>query len=123
MSLLKKREEIRNFLKEIVKENKLDGVIIADMEGLPVISYTAEELDEDTVSASLAAILSAGEISASDVGKRNLHQVIVDTEDGYIVILPVSKEYVIGIITDKDAKLGIVRLVAKEIEKYLESLM
>ena len=123
MSLLKKREEIRNFLKDIVKENKLDGVIIADMEGLPVISYTAEELDEDTVSASLAAILSAGEISASDVGKKNLHQVIVDTEDGYIVILPVSKEYVIGIITDKDAKLGIVRLVAKEIEKYLESLM
>ena len=123
MSLLKKREEIRNFLKDIVKENKLDGVIIADMEGLPVISYTAEELDEDTVSASLAAILSAGEISASDAGKKNLHQVIVDTEDGYIVILPVSKEYVIGIITDKDAKLGIVRLVAKEIEKYLESLM
>ena len=123
MSLLKKREEIRNFLKDIVKENKLDGVIIADMEGLPVISYTAEELDEDTVSASLAAILSAGEISANDVGKKNLHQVIVDTEDGYIVILPVSKEYVIGIITDKDAKLGIVRLVAKEIEKYLESLM
>ena len=122
MSLLKKKEEVRNFLKEIVKENKLDGVIIADMEGLPVISYTAEELDEDTVSASLAAILSAGEISASDAGKKNLNQVIVDTEDGYIVILPVAGEYVIGIITDKDAKLGIVRLVAKEIEKYLESL-
>ena len=122
MSLLKKKEEVRNFLKEIVKENKLDGVIIADMEGLPVISYTTEELDEDTVSASLAAILSAGEISASDAGKKNLNQVIVDTEEGYIVILPVAGEYVIGIITDKDAKLGIVRLVAKEIEKYLESL-
>lgn len=122
MSLLKKKEEVKNFLKDIVKENKLDGVIIADMEGLPMISYTMEKMDEDTVSASLAAILSAGEISASDVGKKNLNQVIVDTEDGYIVILPISGEYVIGIVTDKEAKLGIVRLVAKEIEKYLESL-
>lgn len=122
MNLLRKKGEVRDFLKEIVRENKLEGVIIADMEGLPVISYTAEEIDEDTISASLAAILSAGEISASDVGKKLLHQVIVDTEDGYIVILPISNEYIVGIITDKNAKLGIVRLVAKEIEKYLESL-
>ncbi len=122
MSLLKKREEIRNFLKEMVKENKLDGIILADLEGLPVISYASEELDEDTISASLAAILSAGEISANDAGKKGLHQVIVDTEDGYIIVLPVSNEYVLGIITDKEAKLGIVRLVAKEVEKFLESL-
>ncbi len=122
MSLLKKKEDIRNFLKDIVKDNKLDGIIMADMEGLPLISYTTEELDEDTVSASLAAILSAGEISAGDVGKSNVHQIIVDTDDGYIIVVPVMKEYVTGIITGKEAKLGIVRIVAKEIENYLKNL-
>ncbi len=122
MSILKKREDIRNFLKDMVKNNMLDGIIMADMEGLPLISYTAEEFDEDTVSASLAAILSAGEISASDVGKANLSQIIVDTEEGYIIIVPILKQYIVGIITGKDSKLGIVRMVAKEIESFLEKL-
>ena len=122
MSLLKRKEDIRNFLKDIVKDNKLDGIIMADMEGLPLISYTTEEIDEDTVSASLAAILSAGEISAGDVGKSNVNQIIVDTEDGYIIVVPVLNEYVTGIITGKEAKLGIVRIVAKEIENYLKNL-
>ena len=122
MSLLRRKEDIGNFLKDIVKDNKLDGIIMADMEGLPLISYTIEELDEDTISASLAAILSAGEISAGDAGKRNVHQIIVDTEDGYIVVVPILKEYVAGIITGKDAKLGIVRMVAKEIENYVKNM-
>ena len=122
MSLLKRKEDIRNFLKDIVKDNKLDGIIMADMEGLPLISYTTEVLDEDTISASLAAILSAGEISAGDVGKSNVNQIIVDTEDGYIIVVPVLNEYVTGIITGKEAKLGIVRIVAKEIENYLKNL-
>ena len=123
MSLLKNKEDIRGFLKDISKDNKLDGIIVADVEGLPLISYTDNELDEDTISASLAAILSAGEISAGDTGKKNLHQVIIDTEDGYIVVIPMLDEYVIGIITDKDAKLGIVRMVAKEVENYLQTIV
>ena len=122
MKILKKKEEVKNFLKELVRENNLDGIILADTEGLPVISYVAENLDEEVISASLAAILSAGDISVSDVGKKGLKHVIVDTEEGYIIVFPVAKEFIAGVITPPDAKLGMVKLVVKELEDYMQKL-
>ncbi len=122
MSILKKKEEVKNFLKELVRENNLDGIILADMEGLPVISYVAENLDEEVVSASLAAILSAGDISASDVGKKGLKHVIVDTDEGYIIVFPVANDFIAGVMTPPEAKLGMVKLVVKELEEYMQNL-
>ena len=122
MSLLKRKEEVKKFLKELVRENNLDGIILADAEGLPVISYVSENLDEEVVSASLAAILSAGDISASDAGKKGLKHVIVDTDEGYIIVFPVANDFIVGVITPLDAKLGMVKLVVKELEEYMQNL-
>lgn len=122
MSILKHAEEIRENFKRIVKENSLDGILLADMEGLPLVSYLDEGMDEDTISASGAAIISAGLITASDAKKEGLNQVIIDTESGYILFLPVSNEYILGILTPKGSKLGIVRVLVKEVEELLRKV-
>ncbi len=122
MNILKVREEVYTFFKNIVKENALDGIVLMDFEGLPLISYLDETIDEETISASGAAMVSAGLITTSDANKKDMKQIIVDTEEGYIVFIPIGMDYIVGILTPKNAKLGIIRVLAKEIEEMLRKV-
>ncbi len=122
MNIIKKQEEVRDFFKEISKDNKLDGIILADMEGLAMISFIDEDMDEDTLSSSIAAMVSAGLITTGDADKGFLNQIILDTENGYIVLIPIGGEYILGLFTPKDTKLGIIRVIAKEVETFLEKI-
>ncbi len=122
MNIIKKQEEVRDFFKEISKDNKLDGIILADMEGLAMISFIDEDMDEDTLSSSIAAMVSAGLITTGDADKGSLNQIILDTENGYIVLIPIGGEYILGLFTPKDTKLGIIRVIAKEVETFLEKI-
>ena len=119
MSIVEKQSSIREFFKKIVKENNLDGLVLTDFEGLPLVSYTDNELDEDVVSASCAAIISAGLIVAGDTNKPTLKQVIIDTEDGYLIFVPINNEYIVALFTPTDAKLGIVRVIMKDVERFI----
>jgi len=121
-TLIKNQEKIREKFKEVVKTNNFDGIFLADMEGLPIVSYLDEGVDEETLTASAAAIVSAGIITASDAKKPDVNQIIVDTEQGYMVFIPVKDEFILGIITPTGTKLGMLRLVADEVEEFLEKL-
>ena len=53
-------EKLRAELKEVVRSNNLDGLILADVEGLPLVSYLQEGMDEETLASAGAAIFTAG---------------------------------------------------------------
>ncbi|RUM30614.1 MAG: hypothetical protein DSY42_04330 [Aquifex sp.] len=120
--LIKNSEKIKSKFKEVVRNNKLEGIFLADMEGLPIVSFLDEEVNEEVISASSAAIVSAGMITANDAKKPDINQIIVDTEQGYMVFIPVKNEFILCIITQKDTKLGMLRLIADEVEEFLEKL-
>ncbi|NPA40672.1 MAG: dynein regulation protein LC7 [Aquificae bacterium] len=122
MDIVTKREEVREFFKKVVKENGLDGILLSDMEGLGLVSYLDESMDEETISASAAAIMSAGFITTSDTGKSGLNQIVLDTDDGYIVFIPIKDEYILAVMAPKDTKLGILRIIAKNVEEFLEKI-
>ncbi len=123
MSILEREKEIKEFLKNIVKEHNLDGILLVDMEGLPLVSYVDESIDEDTVSASSAAIISATMIAASDTQKRGVNEIMIDTEDGYLVFTPINEEYILTVLTPPGAKLGIIRLITNKVEEFIESIL
>ncbi|WP_461832062.1 roadblock/LC7 domain-containing protein [Aquifex sp.] len=123
MSILEREKEIKEFLKNIVKEHNLDGILLVDMEGLPLVSYVDESIDEDTVSASSAAIVSATMIAASDTQKRGVNGIMIDTEDGYLVFTPINEEYILTVLTPPGAKLGIIRLITNKVEEFIESIL
>jgi len=122
VDIVTKREEVREFFKKVVKENGLDGILLSDMEGLGLVSYLDESMDEETISASAAAIMSAGFITTSDTGKSGLNQIVLDTDDGYIVFIPIKDEYILAVMAPKDTKLGILRIIAKNVEEFLEKI-
>ena len=116
-------EQVREKLKELTRENNLDGLILADAEGLPIVSYLAEEnMDEETLAAAGAAIFSAGLMTVNDANKKGLSQVVLDSPDGYIIYTQVSDDYVLGIIAPPNAKLGVLRMIIKEFERFLSRI-
>jgi len=115
-------ERLRNLLKEVVRTNNLDGLVLADVEGLPIVSYLQEGMDEDTLAAAGAAIFTAGLMTASDAGKQGLDQVVLHSPDGYIIYTQVSDEYVLGLIAPEGAKLGVLKMVIKRIADELNRL-
>ena len=117
-----KLEELRKELKEIVRVNNLDGLILADVEGLPILSYLQEGMDEDTLASAGAAIFTAGLMTVSDAQKRGLDQVVLHSPDGYIIYTQISDDYVLGLISPSDAKLGILRMVVKKVSDIVRRI-
>ena len=115
-------EKLGKELKEIARTNNLDGLILADIEGLPIYSYFQEDMDEDTLASAGAAIFSAGLMTVSDAKKRGLDQVVLHSPDGYIIYTQISEDYVLGLISPSDAKLGILRMIIKKISDIVREL-
>ncbi|NPA13805.1 MAG: hypothetical protein GXN97_01285 [Aquificae bacterium] len=117
-----KLESLKTSFKEIVRENNLDGLILADVEGLPIVSYLQEGIDEDTLAAAGAAIFTAGLMTISDVGKKGLDQVVLHSPDGYVIYTQLSEDYVLGLISPENAKLGVLKLVIKKVSDEIKKL-
>ena len=115
-------ERLRDLLKDVVRTSNLDGLVLADIEGLPIASYLQEGMDEDTLAAAGAAIFTAGLMTASDAGKKGLDQVVLHSPDGYIIYTQVSEEYVLGLIAPEGAKLGVLKMVIKKVADELTKL-
>ncbi|HIC08957.1 MAG TPA: hypothetical protein EYO62_02790 [Aquificales bacterium] len=115
-------EKLVKEFKDIVRTNNLDGLILADVEGLPICSYFQEDMDEETLASAGAAIFSAGLMTVSDAKKRGLDQVVLHSPDGYIIYTQISEDYVLGLISPEDSKLGILRMVIKKVSDIVREL-
>ena len=115
-------EKVQEFLKNIVRENNLDGLVLADIEGLPIVSYLHEGVDEDTLAAAGAAIFTAGLMTVSDAGKKGLDQVVLHSPDGYIIYTQITEDYVLGLIAPSQAKLGVLKMVIKKLANTIKEI-
>jgi len=112
-------KEMEKILAQVVKDNGLEGAVIADLEGLPVASYLPADVDEDEIAAASAAILAISDSKLSDGGKGKVVQASIEAENGYLVIKPVKDEFVVSVLAPKEAKLGIILSAVRSIEKKL----
>ncbi len=115
-------DKLHDILKETVRASNLDGLVLADIEGLPITSYLQEGMDEDTLAAAGAAIFTAGLMTVSDAGKRGLDQVVLHSPDGYIIYTQISEEHVLGLIAPTNAKLGVLKMVIKKVSEEIGKL-
>jgi len=112
-------KDMEKLLAQVVKDNGLEGAVIADLEGLPLASYLPTGLDEDEVAAASAAILAISDSKLGDSGKGKVVQASIEAEKGYLVITPIKGEYVASVLAPKDAKLGIILSAVRSIEKRI----
>jgi len=115
-------EKGEKILKEFVTKNKLDGAIIASAEGLELASYFTSDLDKDLLAADFASVLAGVEGLLNDSEKGTLSEVIVKGENGYLAIVSLGDNIVLGIIAPSDQKLGFLVVAMQQLVKQLQNL-
>lgn len=97
----------------------VEATALVSPDGLIMASVLPQNLEEDRVGAMSAAMLGLGQRIAMELNRGNLDQVYVKGEKGYILITSVGEEAVLLVITNQNAKLGMVFLDMKRTTEEL----
>jgi hypothetical protein len=89
------------------------GAAVVSIDGFIVASVLPSEVDEELVSGMAAAMLGVGERISSELMASVMEQVYVRSEKGYVVLNAVGADSVLVVLTNKDAKLGLVFIEVK----------
>ncbi|MBN2734354.1 MAG: roadblock/LC7 domain-containing protein [Methanomicrobiaceae archaeon] len=110
-------------LKQILSEFlELDGVtaaVIAGRDGFVIESAVSGDFNVEALGAMASTGLVTSEAMARELGKETMNQIIIEMEEGPIIIAPLSKDEIIVIVAEKSVNVGRVRY---ELKKNLERI-
>ena len=120
--------EVTEVLKELVRANPdIEVAIVSSAEGLPVAWYSATQgmtFEEGTLAGSINVIFMTSERNSINLNMGHVDHIIIRTDDGNVIITLIGEDHILGVVTNKDAKLGAVRTdinrVAKKITEIIE---
>ncbi len=118
----KPRETLKTLLEDLVKDvPQIEAVAIVSIEGLPIVSYLPQKIDELRVAAMTAAMLSMGENASTELGKGTLQEILVSGGSGYIITVAAGPNAVITASAKKTVELGYIYIYLKRIAKKVEA--
>jgi uncharacterized protein len=111
--------DFKNFTPDV------EGVVLVDMNGLPITSVLNNDSDDSHVSAMAAAMLGMGERIVGELSKGSLTRVLVQGEKGCVIFIGAGDEAMLTVLTNESAKLGIIfvdaLLAAGNVSKILSA--
>jgi predicted regulator of Ras-like GTPase activity (Roadblock/LC7/MglB family) len=119
-----KTEKLVQTLKDLKQNGGISGAAIVTRDGLLVASELSEDIDGETLAAMTATMTGAAETAMSELKKRGIERVIVESKDARLISTEAGKQTILVCMVDIKAKLGLVLLemerTAKIIEKEVE---
>lgn len=104
-------EGVLNELQGSIPE--IEACAIVSVEGLPITSALPTDVDEAKVAAMTAAMLTLGEKASMELGKGELKQVIIEGNEGWLLVIQAGLNACLTVSTTKQAKLGLLFLDMK----------
>ncbi|MBN1801262.1 MAG: roadblock/LC7 domain-containing protein [Candidatus Lokiarchaeota archaeon] len=92
---------------------EVTAAAIVSVEGLPISSALAADVDETRVAAMTAAILSLAERAIHEMSKGDFQEIYIKGSDGYLIVLSAGRNAVLTVSTTIDIRLGLILLDAK----------
>ena len=101
----------------------VEASALISTDGLMIASALPAGMDEDRVGAMSAALLSLGERTARELARGSLERVLVQGEDGYVIMTAAGEEAVLTVLAKSNAKLGLIFLDIKRAAEALSKLI
>jgi len=102
---------------------EIEAAAVVSLDGLIIASALPEGISEDRVSAMSAAILSLAESISQEMGRGSLEQVFTKGATGYVILTTITEHAGLTILTNHQAKPGLVFLemqrAAADLVQYL----
>jgi len=101
----------------------VESSAVVSVDGLIIASSLPSGVEEDQVSAMSAAMLSLGERISGELGRGALNEVYIHGSDGYVLLVAVGEDAVLTVLTQKQAKLGLIFLEMRRAAEDLKELV
>jgi predicted regulator of Ras-like GTPase activity (Roadblock/LC7/MglB family) len=113
--------QLEELLKLVAEEIGGTGfVTVFDRDGIRAAGHPPAFLLADAYSAHLSMLMNMGRNSVKALtGETEMEEQMIQTTQSWIICRPINSMYFLGIVTDKSAGLGNIRLV---FHKYIETL-
>lgn len=116
-------ENLRKILQELQKMSPyVIGSAVVTSDGFVVASDLPSEVDEKKITIMAMAMLTLGQETMNELGVSDLERVLVESKDSYIVLVNAGPDVVVAAVADKDAVLGLLLVVTKQIVQQVEQV-
>ncbi|MHA1616500.1 MAG: roadblock/LC7 domain-containing protein [Candidatus Njordarchaeales archaeon] len=126
-------KEITRNLNEILSIDKnIKGAIISNLSGM-LIAYAIKDDYQAEISlisglieglaATLSAIYGAASVAGEDIKLAKTQLILVEYENGNLIICDMGHENILAIIADKRGALGAIRIIAKKYGERIKPLL
>ncbi|MFX0038225.1 MAG: roadblock/LC7 domain-containing protein [Promethearchaeota archaeon] len=101
----------------------IQGSAIVSVQGLPICSVLARDVNDGIVSAMSAAILSVSERAVEELARGDLRRILIEGVDGIIILSKAGENAILCTLAKSDASLGMVFLNIQSVSKKIAELL
>jgi predicted regulator of Ras-like GTPase activity (Roadblock/LC7/MglB family) len=116
--------ELTELLREMEAVNpNIQGSAIVSVQGLPICSALARDVNDGIVSAMSAAILSVSERAVEELARGDLKRILIEGVDGIIILSKAGENAILCTLAKSDASLGMVFLNIQRVSNKIAELL
>ncbi|MHA2007737.1 MAG: roadblock/LC7 domain-containing protein [Promethearchaeota archaeon] len=116
--------ELTDLLRKMEAMNPdIQGSAIVSVQGLPICSALARDVNDGIVSAMSAAILSVSERAVEELARGDLKRILIEGVDGIIILSKAGENAILCVLVKPDASLGMVFLNIQSVSNKISDLL
>lgn len=109
----------------------VQGAVIVSIEGFVVAAYTPHESDMDEegptsspqVAAMAATLIALGERTLSRLAQGMMLRLMIEGNDGGMVVVPANKRASVAVMVGREAKMGLVLYALQQNAKHISEIL
>ncbi|MEA5464563.1 roadblock/LC7 domain-containing protein [Leptothoe sp. PORK10 BA2] len=101
----------------------IEGAALVTPDGLPLVTVLPGPMDEDSVSAMTAALLSLGERISGELMRGSIEQIVIDGKAGYCILTNCGEDAVFLVLATPMIKKGVLHLEVKRAMEEIQPLL
>lgn len=103
--------------------SEIQGSAVVSVQGLPICSVLARDVNDGIVSAMSAAILSVSERAVDELARGELKRILIEGEDGIIILSKAGSNAILATLTKANPSLGMVFLNIDSVSRKISELL
>ncbi len=114
IELLRKMEAVNS---------EIQGSAVVSVQGLPICSVLARDVNDGIVSAMSAAILSVSERAVEELSRGDLKRILIEGSEGIIILSRAGSNAILCTLCSANAALGMVFLNIQSVSAKISELL
>lgn len=116
--------ELIDLLRKMEAVNaEIQGSAVVSVQGLPICSVLARDVNDGIVSAMSAAILSVSERAVEELARGDLKRILIEGNEGIIILSKAGQNAILCTLCKANASLGMVFLNIQSVSRKISELI